>query len=474
MTEIKVEGLTRNLYPHQLSSVYHLERREQTKKIFTGAMEITSNIGLFSDIGGFGKTLSLIALIARNRLTWKLEEPYTHASFKYTDSLGGVLVKRFQSVSDEKCNTTLVVVHPNVIPQWAEELKGSCLSFTIVTTKQDILELNPDVLEVIVCSHLLYQPFVARFLRVWKRVIFDDPISLNTPKMHSLDAGFIWFVTDATGFADCFRRRRITTHHFIKTLFGQMPLDVFQSLVVKNNDSYVMRSWPLLPPLHIVYNCGENEEESSNKTIQTIERMGGVIKKDGEQLLEKDTCPICLEEHGSEVIDVQCCGKKFGADCLVRWFKEEEKASETCPHCRRSLTGKDLVYYSGFPRHRTRNRTVVNIINSYPKGQFILFSTLRDNFRAIQVLSSEFEIPYANLHGGISNEKTISQFREGAIKVLFLSAKQPGTGLNLEFVTDLILYHEVSPSIETVLVSRVHRIGRRLDDPLRIHHLKLV
>ena len=68
MSEIKVEELTRDLYPHQLSSVYHLERREQTKKIFTGAMEITANIGLFSDIGGFGKTLSLVALIARDRL----------------------------------------------------------------------------------------------------------------------------------------------------------------------------------------------------------------------------------------------------------------------------------------------------------------------------------------------------------------------------------------------------------------------
>ncbi len=470
MTEIKVEGLTRNLYPHQLSSVYHLERREHTKKIFTGAMEITSNVGLFSDIGGFGKTLSLVALIARNRLTWKLGEPYTRATLKYTDSLGGVSVKRFRSVSDEKCNATLVVVHPNVIPQWAEELKGSCLSFTIITTKQNILKLDPDVLDVIVCNHLLYQPFVSRFLRVWKRVIFDDPISLNTPKMHSLDAGFIWFVTDATGFADCFRRRRITTHHFIKTLFGRMPSDVFQSLVVKNNDSYVMRSWPLLPPLHTVYNCDENEAPS-NKTIKTIETMGGVIKDDA-QLLEKETCPICLEEHGSEVIHVKCCGKKFGADCLVRWFKE--KTSETCPHCRHSLIGKDLVYYSGFPRRRTRNRTVVNIINSYPKGQFILFSTLRDNFRAIRSLSSESDIPSAILQGSISDEKTISQFREGAIKVLFLSAKQPGTGLNLEFATDLILYHEVSPSIETVLVSRVHRIGRRLDDPLRIHHLKLV
>ena len=471
MAETKVEGLTRNLYPHQLSSVYHLERREQTKKIFTGAMEITSNVGLFSDIGGFGKTLSLVALIARNRLIWNLEEPYTRTSLKYSDSLGGVLVKRFRSVSDEKCNVTLVVVHPNVIPQWAEELKGSRLSFTMIITKQDILELDPDVLDVIVCSHLLYQHFVTRFLRVWKRVIFDDPISLNGSKMHSLDAGFVWFVTDATEFADCFRRRRVTAHHFIKTLFGRMPADVFQSLVVKNNDSYVLRSWLLLPPLHIVYNCDENGDPLTT-TIKTIETMGGTIK-DGEHLLEKETCPICLEEHGSEVIHVKCCGKKFGADCLVRWFKEGATL-DTCPHCRHSLIGKDLVYYSGFPRRRTKNRTVVDIINSYPKGQVILFSTLRDNFRGIQLLLNESATPSAILHGGISDGKTISQFREGTIRVLFLSAKQNGTGLNLEFVTDLILYHEVSPSIETVLVSRAHRIGRRLNDPLRIHHLKVL
>ena len=118
MSEIKVEGLTRDLYPHQLSSVYHLERREQTKKIFTGAMEITANIGLFSDIGGFGKTLSLVALIARDRLPWNLEEPHARASLKYTDSTGAVAVKRFRRIFDGKCTATLVVVHPNVVSQW--------------------------------------------------------------------------------------------------------------------------------------------------------------------------------------------------------------------------------------------------------------------------------------------------------------------------------------------------------------------
>ena len=469
MSEIKVEGLTRDLYPHQLSSVYHLERREQTKKIFTGAMEITANIGLFSDIGGFGKTLSLVALIARDRLPWNLEEPHARASLKYTDSTGAVAVKRFRRVFDGKCTATLVVVHPNVVSQWTEELERSFLSFKEVTAKQDILALDPETLDVIVCSHCLYQSFVTRFPRVWKRVIFDDPVSLNTSKIPSLDAGFIWFVTDATLFSDCFRRRRITTHHFIKTLFGRMPSDVFQSLVVKNNDSYVMKSWTILPPLRMVYDCSKKEERL-NSDIETIEAMGGLIKED-DPLLEKETCPICLEEHSSEVIHVKCCGKKFGGGCLVRWFKEEN-SSKTCPHCRCPLDGKKLVFYVA-ERRRTRNSTVVNIIKSSSAGKFILFSMLRDHFRTIRGLLDESEITCASLQGGMSDSKTISNFRKGDLKVLLLSEKQNGTGLNLEFVTDLILYHEVPPSMEAVLVSRAHRIGRRLDEPLRIHHLKL-
>ena len=124
MAEIKVKGL-RDLYPHQLSSVYHLERREQTKKILTGALEITSNVGLFSDIGGFGKTLSLVSLIARNSLAWNLEEPYTRASLRYSDPAGAVFAKRFRNVADGKCNATLVVSVANVIPQWIDELKNS-------------------------------------------------------------------------------------------------------------------------------------------------------------------------------------------------------------------------------------------------------------------------------------------------------------------------------------------------------------
>ncbi len=171
------------------------------------------------------------------------------------------------------------------------------------------------------------------------------------------------------------------------------------------------------------------------------------------------------------MVHVKCCGQKFGGRCLVRWF-EEEKGAATCPHCRRCLNGTDLVFYAASHR-RTRSSTVANIIKSSSGGKFILFSMVRDHFPPIRALLKESGITCASLHGGLSDSKTIANFRGGGLKVLFLSAKQNGVGLNLEFVTDLVLYHEVPPSMEAVLVSRAHRIGRRLAEPLRVHHLKL-
>ena len=35
------------------------------KRFFTGALDIYSNVGLFADVGGFGKTLSIVSLILR-------------------------------------------------------------------------------------------------------------------------------------------------------------------------------------------------------------------------------------------------------------------------------------------------------------------------------------------------------------------------------------------------------------------------
>ena len=43
--------------------------------------------------------------------------------------------------------------------------------------------------------------------------------------------------------------------------------------------------------------------------------------------------------------------------------------------------------------------------------------------------------------------------------MVFLNAKYQGTGLNLQFMTDIILYHPMESSRVTQVMGRINRIG---------------
>ena len=64
------KNLNVDLYPHQLSSVYKMEEREHTQKIVQDNMVIETNIGVNADSTGYGKTLSMVALVLRDKMTW--------------------------------------------------------------------------------------------------------------------------------------------------------------------------------------------------------------------------------------------------------------------------------------------------------------------------------------------------------------------------------------------------------------------
>ena len=56
------------LFPHQLTAIWMMEEREhnQTRKIITSIFcddtELNTNIGVYSDPTGYGKTLSVVGL----------------------------------------------------------------------------------------------------------------------------------------------------------------------------------------------------------------------------------------------------------------------------------------------------------------------------------------------------------------------------------------------------------------------------
>ena len=60
-----------------------MEDREKNRKLDTtipGCM-IESNVGIFADMTGYGKSLSIIGMIIRDKMEWDLEEKYEELLF---------------------------------------------------------------------------------------------------------------------------------------------------------------------------------------------------------------------------------------------------------------------------------------------------------------------------------------------------------------------------------------------------------
>ena len=81
MTEYpKVEPSNRwraTLFDHQLTAIHLLEDREENQdRILCDDTKMKSNVGVFSDPTGYGKTLSVVGLIERDRMEWNLDTPH--------------------------------------------------------------------------------------------------------------------------------------------------------------------------------------------------------------------------------------------------------------------------------------------------------------------------------------------------------------------------------------------------------------
>ena len=115
--------------------------------------------------------------------------------------------------------------------------------------------------------------------------------------------------------------------------------------------------------------------------------------------------------------------------------------------------------------------TLVEIIKTNPSGKFIVFSEFEKTFFPIKDTLMNSGISYSEVKGTTdSKQKSIRLFKEGKIQVLFLNARNDGTGINLPEATDLILYHKLSsPSLENQVFGRALRLGRT--ENLTVHRL---
>lgn len=243
------------LYPHQLASIYKMEKMEREKKIKDGNIVIETTVGINGDITGYGKTPSMVALILRNKMEWDGEEYIYHIDRTVSDGL--IRKKEYKSLI--KTQATLVLASQSIINQWESEFKKSPLTVYKITTNKHIDLVNIDNWDVILVSPTMYNNLIIRCRDIaWKRFIFDEPGHMKVSSMRKIVSGFMWLVT-ATPHAMVEQHRRCK-NSFMRELvvfntWTEFERIFLKYLLVKNNEEFIKQSFSMPLTNHIYHEC---------------------------------------------------------------------------------------------------------------------------------------------------------------------------------------------------------------------------
>lgn len=245
------------LYPHQLASVYNMERLERDKRIdFDESSCIETRIGINADITGFGKSLAMVALILRDRMEWDLNRSYvTESSTTYS---AGNIVKKFRQFH-EKIDATIILVNQSIVSQWQKEFSHApSLRVATVTTRKVANTVDPTLVDVIIVTPTMFNRLVDRYYGMaWKRFIYDEPGHIRVPSMRTIISGFTWFVTATP--RSILSQHRSCYSSFMYNLIGEREWIshgyVFDDVTIANDEKFIRASFEMPPTHHTYHTC---------------------------------------------------------------------------------------------------------------------------------------------------------------------------------------------------------------------------
>lgn len=400
-----------SLYPHQLTSIRRMELLEKEQEITKASpktdfenIKFKVKLGMLSDIPGYGKTLSMIGLIVRNKMEWDIHQPYDQIELSdvYTDEITDQRISRFGRLD---CN--LILVPPSVLQQWQFELSKTKLRVKTITKRSHCTELDMKQTDVVLVIPSMYNSLVgSKDNYAWKRFILDDPNNIKVKKMRKITAGFYWMITSSP--SDIRRFYGWPGSGFMnKLLQDTSPLSfIYDKLIIENDPDFVRSSFCMPPTIFISHTCyipalytiGDFASENITRMIEigdiagAIKAMGGKttdnlvdilvegkksevknleirierqksrgdtsrIKyatdriqqlQDEMETLKKrykdrlsEPCGICLEQLNTAVLEPNC-QNLFCGKCLFRWLS----VNRTCPTCRIEVDSSTLACLS--------------------------------------------------------------------------------------------------------------------------------
>jgi hypothetical protein len=488
------EELRMALFPHQRASVHQLEKLERDQVVDTPVGFQETRLGAFADIPGYGKGLSLVALVLRDVMPWDLESTFVYEIV--SSSSAGLICNRVRH-QHRRLPATLVIADHPLVAQWVDDFDLTPLRTHVVASEKDLGRLKIEECDVVIVVPTFYNKIAERFTNcAWKRLIYDEAAHTKVPAMKELIAGFYWFVS-ATPSAICDLHRNSSSSHFMKKIIGSGDWDfdcLFEKMIVRNPPEFVRQSFNMpetfFHNVEYVPDPGNPELAVSDGILQmakddlprALSLIGGRILPEIRDTLDQKTishiqerlenpCNICLEPLTNPVAE-QGCANLFCGLCLLRWLQKHNK----CPICRAIVHPSSLISVKPIqsmestPKSLTLVETIRAIIHAKPKGRFILFYHENNTFELVRNALSIEGVTWTTISGNMNEkEQAVRRFKDGSARVVFLSTSYSGAGLNFQTTTDILFLCHTTTGTQAHIIARANRVGRTF--PLHVHRL---
>ena len=188
----------------------------------------------------------------------------------------------------------------------------------------------------------------------------------------------------------------------------------------------------------------------------------------------QNDCPICQDALETPVL-LTCCQHIFCSECALRWLH----ANPRCPCCSAHFFRVEKIATAEqqerptAPRAALRNPTKIEQCESIiaaASGGVLVYSSHTNGLAALGHKLRESGFSTSEVKGmSTTRDKALASFARSQIKVLLLDATLNCAGIDLQQVSDIILYHDMHDKMKQQIVGRGRRINRT--SPLSVHHL---
>ena len=321
------------LKPHQLTALNKAIEMEKNGVIrydlkhYNNIIELSTNIGIFGDIVGYGKTLIALALIASNKEIYinpnLVETYYNNKNYNY------VAISTINNLIPKNVIKSTLVIVPRgpVYIQWNEMIKKNTSlkilaidNYTFIktylpkydgTNEEDIINFfnNYDLILIKNTTLKLLFDNYNCIINKWLRVIIDEAHDIiNRLKIH-IHYYYLWMIS-AT-YDKLFDKIRQSSNNSLiigKEMFNNS--DYNNLFIVKNNNVFIKKSFTLPEPVEKFYVCKlpNNISVIKNFISETIldkinaNDISGAIKElGGKHETEKDIIELVSREMKREL-----------------------------------------------------------------------------------------------------------------------------------------------------------------------------